>query len=157
MRTSRGFTLMEILIVFGIMLLLLGLSAVFSSQTLRNVEFNRARETARNELMTAQADTMAGTFDSAWGVKFSTTTNSIIRYKARSATETGYAYRDTYFDATTTFGNSVTINPISGVTDIPFIRPKGFPSATTTVSIKISDDTNNATITINTLGAITIQ
>ena len=146
---------MEMLIVFGIILLLLGLTAVFSNQTLKNVEFNKVRETARNELMAAQADTMAGTSDSAWGVKFSA--NGITRYKQWSATGTGYTYRDTAFDQTTSFANGVTITGMSGVTDIPFLRPRGFPSVTSTVTLRISDGTNTATTTINTIGAITTQ
>lgn len=145
MRLRPGLTLLEIVIVLGLVAVLTGLTAIFSSQALRNAEFDRARETIRNELVAAQSDTIGGTNDSAWGVAF--TSSTLTRYRGAS-----YATRDTSFDRVTTFNSNVTI---SGTTDIPFTRPSGIPSASAT--IVISSDTLHATTTINPAGLISIQ
>ncbi len=132
--------------VMGIMLLLVGLTAAISGRSIRNSEFDRVRDTIRGELFAAQADTMAGTRDSAWGVAFFS--NSITRYKGDS-----FITRDQTFDLVTDFKNQVII---SGTVDVPFIRPFGLVS--TTAQIHISDDTLyvSSTATISPSGAIEI-
>ncbi len=145
MKPSPGFTLMEVLVVLGIVVLLAGMTLTIGSQTVRNTEFDRVRETIRTELAAAQADTIGGTLDSGWGVAFATGT--VTRYRG-----TSFAARVTSYDRVTTFGNGVTI---SGTTDVVFTRPKGLPSAAST--IVLTDGTHWATTTVNLAGGIDVQ
>lgn len=140
-----GFTLMELTIVLGMMAVFAGFASAISVPTIRSAEFDRVRETIRNELVAAQADTIGGTLDAAWGVAF--TTGTVIRY--RGAT---YATRNTAFDRVTTFADDVTIG---GTRDIPFNRP--FGSVTSTATIILTNGTLYATTTVNTAGAVSVQ
>lgn len=145
MKRLPGFTLAELLLALGIMLIFIGATAALSTRAIKNGEFDRVRETVRNELMAAQTDTIAGTFDASWGVAFAT--NTVTRYRGAS-----YATRNSSFDRVVAFGNGVTI---SGTADVPFTRPRGFPLAP--ASIVVTDGLRTATTTINSIGAITIQ
>lgn len=145
MKPSPGFTLIEVLVVFGILALLAGMTLAIGSQTVRNTEFDRVRETIRNELAAAQADTIGGTMDSSWGVRVSTST--VTRYRGAS-----YAGRVTAYDRLTTFGSGVSV---SGTTDVAFTRPHGLPAAAAT--IVITDGVRWATTTVNLAGGIDVQ
>ncbi len=145
MNTRSGFTLVELLIVVGMMAVFAGLAATVSFPAIRNAEFDRVRETVRSELVAAQADTIAGTLDSAWGVAFSA--NAITRYKGMS-----YATRSTTYDHTTSFGDGVVL---SGTTDIGFNRPTGLPTSTAT--IVMTSGVLHATTTVSTMGMISTQ
>lgn len=145
MKPSPGFTLMEVLVVLGIVVLLAGMTLAIGSQTVRNTEFDRVRETIRTELSAAQADTIGGTMDSGWGVAFATST--ITRYRG-----TSYASRVTVYDRLTTFGSGVTV---TGTRDVTFTRPKGLPLVAATIIIK--DGIHTATTTVNLAGSIDVQ
>ncbi|MEK7473315.1 MAG: prepilin-type N-terminal cleavage/methylation domain-containing protein [Patescibacteria group bacterium] len=145
MKTRPAFTLLELLIVMGMLVLFAGLAAAVSTPALRNAEFDRVRETVRSELAAARADTIGGTSDSSWGVAFSS--GSITRYRG-----TSYATRDQTLDLVTTFGNGVTL---SGDTDVTFVRPTGAPIAAATIII--TNGALRATTTINAVGAIEMQ
>lgn len=133
--------------VMGIMLLLVGLTAAISGRSIRNSEFDRVRDTIRGELFAAQADTMAGTRDSAWGVAFFP--NTITRYKGDS-----FITRDQAYDLVTDFQNQVII---SGTVDVSFTRP--FGQTLVPAQINIADNTLDAlaTVTISPSGAIEIN
>jgi type II secretory pathway pseudopilin PulG len=145
MKKHLGFTLAELLIVFGIVAVLVGLTAAISNTSINNSEFDRVTDTVRGELFAAQADTIAGTHDSAWGVAFGT--NSLTRYKGNS-----FATRDQTFDLVTDFGNQVII---SGADEVAFTRPYGIP--VTSVELSIYDGMRHATATINYIGTIEIN
>lgn len=145
MRRQTGFTLVELLVVIGIMAVFAGITATVGVTAIRNAEFDRVRETVRNELAIAQADTIGGSLDSTWGVAF--TSSTVTRYRGAS-----YASRDISFDRISSFGNAVTL---SGTTDVPFTRPTGLPNAA--ASIVITGGQLHATTTVNTAGAISVQ
>lgn len=145
MTTRSGFTLFEMLVVFGMMIIFAGFAATIGASAVRNAEFDRIRETVRNDLVAAQADTIGGTLDSSWGVAFSSST--ITRYRGAS-----YATRNTSFDRVTALNNGVTL---SGTTDVPFTRPTGLPSAS--AQIVMTNGILHATTTINAAGSITVQ
>lgn len=145
MRTQPAFTLAELLIVLGMMVLFAGFAAAVGGPTIRNAEFDRVRETVRNELAAAQADTISGTLDSAWGVAFSSST--ITRYRGAS-----YAARNATYDRVTSYSNGVTL---SGSTDVAFSRPTGLPASAAT--IVITSGVLHATTTVSTTGAVSVQ
>lgn len=144
MRSLPGFTMYEILIVMAMMVFFAGLTAAMSTRALRNGEFDRVRETVRSELVTAQANSIAGTLDSAWGVAVAT--SSITRYRGAS-----YATRNATFDRLTTFSGSITL---SGTSDVAFTRPFG---TSTPATIVITDGTSFTTTTVNAVGAVEVQ
>lgn len=145
MRSSHGFTLAEIVISLGIILLFVGLSAVASTQTIRNVEFDRVRNAVRIALASAQMDSIGGTLDSSWGVAFFP--NAIIRYRGEN-----FATRTTADDRTTIFRNEIVM---SGSAEVAFTRPFGLPSSP--AAVIMSDGLHTATATVTGAGAIEIQ
>ena len=145
MKMSFGFSLVELIIVIGLTIFLVGLTATVGTQTIRNAEFDRVRETVRTELAAARADTIGGTLDSSWGVAFFS--NALTRYRG-----TSYATRVTTYDHQTTFANGVTM---TGTADVVLTRPYGLPLAPATINI--NDGVHSATITVNIAGAIDVQ
>ena len=146
MARRPGITLIEVLIVLAIMMLLGGTTSLISTQVLRNAEIDRIRESIRSELLIAQADSIAGTLDSAWGVAF--TSDAITRYSG-----TSYAMRNPAYDRVTSFSNSSLL--LTGTLDIAFVRPTGVPR--TSGSIVVTDGSSTATTTVTAGGAIEIQ
>lgn len=145
MRSSHGFTIVELLIVIGVFALFAGIATIVGTRSLRNTEFDRVRETIRMELSSAQADTIGGTLDSAWGV--AVFPNAVTRFRGST-----YATRVSAFDRTTTFGNAVIIG---GASEVDFTRPFGLPASAT--SITYTDGVYSATTTVSTAGAIDVQ
>lgn len=145
MRVSAGFSLVEILIVLGLTIIFVGLSATVGNQAIRNAEFDRVRELIRSELASAQTDSIGGTSDSNWGVAFFP--NAITRYRG-----TSYAARITADDRVTTFGNAVVI---SGTSDVTFSRPFGLPVSPATITV--SDGIHTAITTVNSAGSIDVR
>jgi prepilin-type N-terminal cleavage/methylation domain-containing protein len=145
MKTRSGFTLIEMLIVMAMTAIFAGFAAVLGAPVIRHAEFDRVRETVRNELVAAQADTVGGTLDSAWGVAF--TTSTVTRYRGGS-----YATRVTASDRVTTFSGGFIL---SGATEVHFSRPTGLVSSTAVVVI--TSGTLQTTTTVNTAGSISVQ
>lgn len=145
MEMRPGFTLIELLIVMAMTAIFAGFAAVVSVPTIRHAEFDRVRETVRNELVAAQADTVGGTLDSSWGVAFFGST--ITRYRGGS-----YAARVTAYDRVTSFDNGFVL---SGTTEVHFQRPNGLPTAAATIVITNAD--LQTTTTVNTAGSISVQ
>lgn len=145
MNTRPGFTLIELLIVMAMTAIFAGFAAVVSIPVIRHAEFDRVRETVRNELVAAQADTVGGTLDSSWGVAFSTST--ITRYRGGS-----YATRVTANDRITSFGSGFIL---SGTPEVHFYRPMGLTSSTAVIVITNAD--LQTTTTVNTAGSISVQ
>lgn len=145
MKTRTGFSMVEMLIVIGMMTVFASFTASVSLPMIRGAEFDRVRETIRNELVAAQADTIGGTLDSTWGVAFFS--NTVTRYKGGS-----YATRVTSYDRVISFGNGVIL---SGTNDVTFNRPTGNPTSTATIII--TSGTLQATTTVSTVGTISVQ
>jgi prepilin-type N-terminal cleavage/methylation domain-containing protein len=145
MKLISGFTLSELLLVLGIMGVLVGITAAMSNTSLKNTEFDRVVDTVRGEIFAAQADTIAGTFDSEWGVAFFA--NSIVRYKGPN-----YLNRDPAFDLITEFSNQVILQ---NADEVAFTRPYGMP--VTSVELSMFDGLRYATATVSHMGTIEIK
>lgn len=135
----------ELLLVMGLLAVFVGLTAAISNTSINNSEFDRVLDSVRGEVFAAQADTIAGTLDSAWGVKFES--NRIIRYKGDS-----YTGREEVYDLISEFDNAVRI---SGSDEVAYTRPFGTPVLP--VQVIIEDDVRQSILTINHLGAIEIN
>ncbi len=140
-----GFSLFELMIVITLFATLALGTAVFAVQTIRANGFVRMRELMRRELVSARADTVNGTQDSAWGVMF--LSNMFVRFQG-----TTYATRVQNYDRVTNYppGFSVT-----GTTEVNFTRPEGAP--VTAATIVLSQGTRTARITVNTMGTVQVQ
>ena len=140
---SRGFTLIELILVVAMMILLGTLSSTFAARFLTQNGVLNASDQIIGDIRKAQINAMTGKQNSNWGVNYSS--NTITLYKGNS-----YATRQTAFDEK--FSVSASIN-ISGFSDVTFARMTGTPSATPTITISGSGETK--TITINSQGVAT--
>ncbi|MDF1497351.1 MAG: prepilin-type N-terminal cleavage/methylation domain-containing protein [Patescibacteria group bacterium] len=145
MKKFKGMTLVELLIVLGLMGALVGLTAAISNTSIRSSEFDRVLDATRGEIYAAQSDTIAGTYDSAWGVAFFS--NEIVRYKGDD-----YVSRDPQFDLVTNFSNQVTL---TGADEVAFTRPYGVP--VTAVDLLLTDGMRHKSVTISSIGTIEIK
>lgn len=137
-----GFTLVETLIVLAIFVFLLSGAALVGNQIVRWNEFDRAKETIRSELLTAQGDTIAGTQGGAWGVAFGP--RSLTAFFGNT-----YAARNPAYDRTTSFSSQIRF---FAPAEIDFLAPRGLPKATGT--IVVTDGAHAATATVNAAGLI---
>ncbi len=141
----RGFTLIELVIVIGLSVIIVGSFSVLGNQAIINQEFERAKEIIKSELFSAQAKSISGVDDSVWGVAF--INNQIISFRGSS-----YAGRNIAYDNIINFSNTVSI---SGANEIVFDRIDGGIISPITLTISAGAQTSN--ISINTHGAISLQ
>lgn len=138
---KRGFTLIEIVVVFAILGMLMSVSAM----ALQNMYRDSAMKTSTNAVYRALTDarnrTLASEGDTVYGVMVSTT--SVTRFLG-STFSTGAAGNEVFiFEA----GVTATSSLISGGIPIVFARLTGEPSAIG--SIFIRDSLGNATNTLH--------
>lgn len=139
---SRGFTLIEILVVLSLGLILISSTYFLSIGTIRSFAFQRAHATVKQELWRARTDTMSQTQDSNWGVIFSG--HTITRYRGDS-----YSARAVEDDVIHVFDETLTF---AGTEEIPFIGLDG--SVSSTHSVVLTDQSRTATTTVYSSGAI---
>lgn len=139
---SKGFTLLEVLLVIATITILAGFSLPISAQLQIKNDLDIATSTVVQSLRRAEILSQAVDGDIGWGVHIGS--GNITLFKGNT-----YATRDTNFDETTTL--QPTITP-SGIAEIDFAKFTGLPGATGTITLKTSSDTKN--ITINEKGAV---
>lgn len=142
----RGFTLVEIIIVIGLSVVLIGSFSFLGTQTIKNQEFERVEEIIKSELFHAQARSMSGTDDSSWGVAFME--NQIVSFRGPN-----YAQRDAEYDNIINFSNDIII---SGASEVVFNRIDGGILSPITLTLSAADGRINY-ISISTQGAIRLQ
>ncbi|EKE15716.1 MAG: hypothetical protein ACD_11C00108G0010 [uncultured bacterium] len=143
-KNKKGFTLVEILLVIGIISLISGISIpVYQSfQTKNNLDV--AVDNAVQALRRAQMLSQAVNGDSNWGVKFQS--GSMVLFKGAS-----YATRDANYDEIFDLPTTIVA---SNLTEIVFAKFTGFPTATgTTTLTTINNDSDQ--IIINEKGTLT--
>ncbi|MBI4281062.1 prepilin-type N-terminal cleavage/methylation domain-containing protein [Candidatus Uhrbacteria bacterium] len=139
---TRGFTLVEMLIVFGIIALLMGLTFLFGRETLARFELNRARDLLRQELLTAQSDSMTGKNNASWGVQIAP--GAFTRFQGSS-----FSARNPDFDFVTSFSSTITV---SGPSEIVFSPPRGLPLSSETLTLTLGQQTR--TVMVHSSGLI---
>lgn len=145
--SSRGFSLLELLIVVAIMVILLGAGSGFYQGFGKNVELSSTSQTIAADLRLMQAKAMAGESGYKWGARF--VKNVSGDYYLLFSTD-GINSTTT---ATTTLSSGIKFSdPASGYKDIIFNKISGTIPAATTTSITLSGIT--ATTTVSTLGTI---
>lgn len=142
MKTTNGFTLLELLLVIATITILVGFSVPVSARSQVKNDLDIATSTIVQSLRRAEILSKAVDGDIGWGVNIGS--GNITLFKGNT-----YATRDTNFDETTTL--QPTITP-SGLSEIDFAKFTGLPGSTGTITLTTSSDTKN--ITINAKGAI---
>jgi len=139
---SLGFTIIELLIVLGIVSILGLFLTRDVSQLLAQGNFTNTVERMVRTLRTAQIYSLSGKNDSSWGVHYES--GKLVLFKG-----TNYSSRDQSFDAPTDLPLSV---DITGWSDIYFDKLRGIPSAP--LSIAIESQGRAGTISVNSQGGI---
>ena len=148
---NKGFTIIEIMIVVGIITILAGLSVPLSNSFLSRNELNSEALKITDALRSARAQAMFASEDSVWGVHF--TSSSYIIFKGLTYNPAD-AYNNTFnLPGILTIGE-ITIN--GGGSDIIFDRIAGTTSTFGTTTIQ-NDASGSRTITVNRGGTINLQ
>jgi prepilin-type N-terminal cleavage/methylation domain-containing protein len=146
----RAFTLIELLIVIGVMGLLVGLSSLSLVSFGKGSELDSGRTTVVQALREAQSDSLANLGNNPWGVHFET--NKVVIYQD---TGSGYNPADIANNRTKLFPKGVVASwNLTGGTNY-LLFDKGLGTTLNNGSITISSTANTtATITINSEGMI---
>lgn len=149
-KTSFGFSLLEVLIVMGILAILSAVGAGFYRGFSKGVEINMASKNIVSELRGARAKSMQGEGDLKWGVHF---VNGTDDYFEVFSTPTDYTSPSKIVTATTTLPGTITFKtPTEGISmDIIFDKLYG---STTPAIIEITTEGVVATTTITSTGNI---
>lgn len=140
-----GFTILEILIVLGIVSILISLSASPGLDFYRSQQIeSKSREIVQN-LRRSQMKAMSSESDSSFGIYF--TTNSYTLFKGDN-----YALRQSGFDEVFEIPSIITL---SGLSEIVFSKLEGEPNVTG--DIILTSNSQTRTININELGRINLQ
>jgi len=140
-----GFTLIELVITVGIVLLLITVSVHFAVNFLDNQNLDGATNQLISLLRQAQNKAMAVEDDSSFGVFISNLNFTLFK-------GANYLSRDPGFDFIIQAPNNLTIN---GPNEIVFAKLTGLPN--TTGSIILSGVNQSNTIEINDIGRINLQ
>jgi len=136
---SKAFTLIELLIVIGILILLAGISipALYSFQ--KNSAINNVTGEIINNLKLVRSNTLASQNLSEWGIYF---TNSTIPHQYTLFKGQTYELRDVSFDKTYQLSKDVEFSEINlnGTTEIVFERLTGITNSFGMVSISLKDN-----------------
>ena len=114
----RGVTMIELILVVGLVTLVVGISGGFYSRFLTQNAVANTTDQLVESLRKAQTYAMAGKENSNWVVAYQG--GAIVFYRGNS-----YATRVSAFDEVTSVNSSLTV---SGLTDINFARVTGLPT-----------------------------
>lgn len=142
---KRSFTLIELLIVIGIIGALAGVSAPFLSTFLGGKQLTTTTDKVVRTLRKAQNYALSGKKDSVWGVHYES--GLLVLFKGDD-----YDVRETDFDEKF---NLPRIVSIAGWTDIYFRKLRGKPLPET-LEITITMLNEEQTVTINSEGTVDV-
>lgn len=158
---KKGFTLIEILIVGGIILILLGISTIWIGGSGRSLKVKNNADMITSFLKTAQINARQQFNNTRWGVYIN---NAVLpaRYSAFMVNEAALADPEwsgipgTTTEQLTLPSSVVLTNPPEGsVMKVIFSKGTGLPSYATSVSLKYSgDDATAKTISVEENGRI---
>ena len=141
----RGFTLLELLLTIGIMLVVGRLATGFYARFLTQNAVANTVDQIVQDIRKAQFYSMVSRKNnvSGWGVNF--TAPTLTLYQGGS-----FGTRNTALDEKFTVSSSITV---TGLTDINFPRLNGIPAAGATITV--SGLGTSKTVTVNNQGVVT--
>jgi prepilin-type N-terminal cleavage/methylation domain-containing protein len=142
--TTRGFTLLEITIVMGLIVLLSSFSVLFSFTYLRTQNLRSAAEITVSELHRAQTQSFTQQGDANHGVKIFS--DHVVRFTGAS-----YATRTAGLDAQTDFPVSVTVTG-----DSELVVPAGSMAPVSAATVSLDNGEQAFDILLSTYGVITL-
>lgn len=150
---KRGYTILEIVIVCGLMVLVASISMNYLSSLLYKQRVEKDAESAYSYLQRARNQTLVGEADSQYGVAFSSTSITLF-------SGTTYTAGDPNVVTFTLLNNSVfqNVNLSNGANQVYFKKLSGKPSATGTVEVvSKSNPEIKEVITIHASGLTEVQ
>lgn len=143
-RIRAGFTLLETLVVMGILALLIGMTALVETNSLKLQVAEQTAELMRVELVSARNEAISNSHDGPWGVYVEN--NSIVQFHGDA-----YSSRDQTFDKRFDFDGDVSV---SGTREYIFQPSSGLPSATG--MIDFSSTLSSYSVTLNRYGSVEV-
>lgn len=152
MRTSRGFSLLELLIVIAIIAVLAAAGAGYYRGFVKSVELQSVSKTLAEDLKQVRSKSMIGEGGVKWGAHVVNTSGG-SQYYILFSTPTNYADAGKVAISTTTLSTGLTFSdPSAGANkDIIFAKISGTTTATTVV---VMSEGKYATTTISSIGAV---
>jgi prepilin-type N-terminal cleavage/methylation domain-containing protein len=151
MSRSRGFTILEVMVVVALMAILVVIVAPsFSRGTIKNVIVSASTKAA-DILVEARSSAMSGRDNSRYGVHFQSTQVTLFEGASYSAVDTN--------NLVYALPGAVTASTISisgGGADIIFASHKGIPVQTGTITFTDTGG-NSASVVVNAAGMIDVQ
>jgi len=142
---QRAFTLLEFLLVVGIMAILVMITLPLSLDFYKNQQLDSAAQEMVQILRTSQLKAMAVERDASFGIYFGN--SSYTLFKGDS-----YVGRDVQYDEVFSLPQAVAI---SGIQEIVFSKYKGMPNNTGVETVSCGG--KNRLIRINELGRINLE
>lgn len=149
--SQKAFTIIEVVIVVGIIAILAGLSGPAANIFLSRNEVNTEALKITDALRRARAQSMYAVQDSVWGVHFTSTDYTVFRGSSYNPAD---VYNDTFILPGILTISTITING-SG-SDIIFDRIAGTTSTFGTTTVQ-NDAAESRTIVVNSGGTINLQ
>jgi Tfp pilus assembly major pilin PilA len=140
MSRISGFTLVELTMVIGIVMVLMGLSSSFYARFLVQNSVDNTVNQIVEDLRKAQVYSMSGKLGTDWGVRYSDNTVTL------------YAKGINGQDERSVVNPSISV---SGLTDVMFYRMTGTPSSFQVITV--TGNNSSKTIDINSLGSVSRQ
>lgn len=150
---TRGFSLLELLMVIAILALLAGVGSTFYRGFVKSVELQSISKTMAEDFRYARSRAMIGEGGYKYGAHVVNTSGG-SQYYLLFSTPSNYADASTTIMSTTTLSTGLTFSdPVSGSSkDIIFSKISGNPTASTTVVI-VSEG-KYSTTTISSIGTV---
>lgn len=146
----RGFTLIELIIVLGILVVVSALAIPFTQTFRVSSDLNTHTNTILQTLQRAQQLAITGQNSSAWGVYFDDNNKKFVMFKGID-----YATRDTEYDQESDYADIFIVNTDFGG-EIYFALFSGTPSVSGTTTItSVNNDIQY--ITIKNFGLIELN
>ncbi|MCA9391815.1 prepilin-type N-terminal cleavage/methylation domain-containing protein [candidate division WWE3 bacterium] len=144
---ERGFTLIELIVVIGVLLLLAGAAAPIYGNFQVRTQIREATTTVVTSLRNARERSVARIDDSTYGVYFASGSSEVVLFKGDS-----YAGRDQNYDEIYPITSSLTMSSTFTADAITFT--KGLGIASEGGGVVISSSAESSTVSVNDKGVV---
>ena len=142
MRKRQGFTLIEIMVAFGVGLIVFGVVAIISINFVKNRELEVVSETLVSYLRAAEQRALASEGNTNHGVSGSNGKLTLFR-------GVDYQHKDASYDTTLPYPSYITV---TGIGDVVFSKQTGAPSVSGVITV--GNGIRSVPITVYSTGAI---